>query len=51
MYVVPMAASESPASGDANLLGCHIKILDQSKKNSLRRFASGSSHYFVGKVV
>ena len=46
VYIVPNCASESPASGDANLLGHLIKMQDDNSKEALRKLAKGTKDFF-----
>ena len=51
VYVVPPCASQSPASGDGNLLGNHVKVQDDRNATALRILARGSDNFFPVFVV
>ena len=46
VYVLPQCASQSPASGDGNLLGHHLKMQDLNNTQALRNLAKGSNAFF-----
>ena len=47
MYVVPNCASESPASGDSNLIGNHLKMQEVLGRESLKILAEGTDDHFA----
>ena len=44
--MVPNCASESPASGDSNLIGNHLKMQEVLHREALRRLAEGTKDKF-----
>ena len=46
VHMLPQCASQSPSSGDGNLLGHYIKMQDLQSSESMRRLARGSSRFF-----
>jgi hypothetical protein len=44
--VLPVCTSQSPASGDGNLLGHHCKMQQKNGTESFRRLAKGSKNHF-----
>ena len=46
IYVVPACASETPASGDGNLLGNLCKMQEEFDKEAIKILAGGSSKFF-----
>lgn len=51
MYVLPQCASQSPASGDGNLLGSLCRVQDDRNTTALRGLARGGDNFFVVFVV
>ena len=46
MYILPQCSSQSPASGDGNLIGTMVKMQDLTNQPALRRLARGTEKYF-----
>ena len=46
MYLLPNCASQSPASGDGNLIGHHICMQRKNMKEAIQKLASGSERFF-----
>lgn len=44
--MLPQCASQTPASGDGNLLGHHAKMQDLQDNTALRKLARGSEDFF-----
>ena len=46
VYILPNCTSQSPAGGDGNLLGHHVRQQQANHKEALRKLAEGSADYF-----
>ena len=51
VYCVPACASETPASGNGNLLGAHIRSQEANQEEAIKKIAKGSSKYFPVFIV
>ena len=46
VYILPNCTSQSPAGGDGNLLGHHVRQQQANHKEALKKLAEGSADYF-----